>query len=117
MELSKILRDYSLTIPGKEQIFIGAYAMALEVIPRQLCLNAGLDVPTIMNPLRYKHSLADGSGKCFGVDLVNESIADNYISGVWEPAISKINSFTAATEAATIILTVDETISAKSRGA
>lgn len=117
MELSKYLRDYSLTISGKEQIFIGAYAMALEVIPRQLCLNAGLDVPMIMNPLRYKHSLADKSGKCYGVDLVNENIADNYKNGVWEPAISKINSITAATEAASIILTVDETISSKPRNA
>lgn len=42
MELSKYLRDYSRTIPGK-QLLIGAYAKALEIIPRQLCDNAGFD--------------------------------------------------------------------------
>ncbi|CAB1351361.1 unnamed protein product [Coregonus sp. 'balchen'] len=41
MELSKYLRDYSRTIPGKQQLLIGAYAKALEIIPRQLCDNAG----------------------------------------------------------------------------
>ena len=40
MELSKYLRDYSRTIPGKQQLLNGAYAKALEIIPRQLCDNA-----------------------------------------------------------------------------
>lgn len=52
MELSKILRDYSRTIAGKEQLLIGAIAKALEVIPRQLCENAGFDATNILNKLR-----------------------------------------------------------------
>lgn len=52
MELSKILRDYSRTIAGKEQLLIGGIAKALEVIPRQLCENAGFDATNILNKLR-----------------------------------------------------------------
>lgn len=60
MELSKYLRDYSRTIPGKQQLLIGAYAKALEVIPRQLCDNAGFDATNILNKLRAKHAQVGG---------------------------------------------------------
>ena len=56
MELSKILRDYSRTIAGKEQLLIAAIAKGLEVIPRQLCDNAGFDATNILNKLRQKHA-------------------------------------------------------------
>jgi chaperonin GroEL (HSP60 family) len=56
MELSKLLRDYSRTIAGKEQLLIGAIAKALEIIPRQLCDNAGFDATNILNKLRQKHA-------------------------------------------------------------
>lgn len=56
MELSKMLRDYSRTIAGKEQLLIGALAKALEIIPRQLCDNAGFDATNILNKLRQKHA-------------------------------------------------------------
>ena len=56
MELSKYLRDYSRTVAGKEQLIIAAVARALEVIPRQLCENAGFDSTNILNRLREKHS-------------------------------------------------------------
>ena len=56
MELSKYLRDYSKTVAGKEQLIIGAVARALEVIPRQLCDNAGFDSMNILNRLRQKHA-------------------------------------------------------------
>ncbi len=55
MELSKYLREYSKTIAGKQQLIIAAYAKALEVIPRQLCENAGFDATNILNKLRQKH--------------------------------------------------------------
>ena len=58
MELSKYLRDYSRTIAGKEQLMIGAMAKALEVIPRQLCDNAGFDATNILNKLRQSHAQA-----------------------------------------------------------
>lgn len=107
MELSKIIRDYSRTIAGKEQLLIGALAKALEVIPRQLCDNAGFDATNILNKLRQKHA----QGHCwYGVDINKENITDNFEACVWEPAIIKINALTAAAEAACLILSVDETV-------
>ena len=71
MELSKYLRDYSRTIAGKEQLLIGAMAKALEVIPSQLCDNAGFDATNILNKLRQKHAA--------GKKLYNKVILSNYI--------------------------------------
>ena len=61
MELSKYLRNHSRTIAGKEQLLIGALAKALEVIPRQLCENAGFDATNILNKLRQRHAQGDVS--------------------------------------------------------
>ncbi|XP_064631030.1 T-complex protein 1 subunit eta-like [Lineus longissimus] len=107
MELSRYLRDYSRTIAGKEQLLIGAMAKALEIIPRQLCDNAGFDATNILNKLRQKHA---AGGTWFGVDITAEDIADNFEACVWEPALVKINALTAASEATCLILSVDETI-------
>jgi len=109
MELSKYLRDYSRTIAGKEQLLIGAMAKAFETIPRQLCDNAGFDATDILNKLRQKHAV---DGTWYGVDIFSEDIADNMQACVWEPAIVKVNAITAASEAACLILSVDETIKA-----
>ena len=107
LELSKYLREYSRSVAGKEQLLIAAMAKALEVIPRQLCDNAGFDATNILNKLRQKH--AQG-GMWYGVDITHEDIADNYEACVWEPAIVRINALTAATEAACLILSIDETV-------
>ncbi|KAI9104542.1 chaperonin Cpn60/TCP-1 family [Phlyctochytrium arcticum] len=107
MELSKYLRDYSRTVEGKQQMIIGAFAKALEIIPRQLCDNAGFDATDILNKLRQKH--AQG-GTWYGVDMNTEDIADNYKGFVWEPALVKTNMLSAASEAACLILSVDETV-------
>lgn len=56
MELSKHLRECARTIPGKDQLFITAMARALEIIPRQLCENAGFDPTNILNKLRQAHA-------------------------------------------------------------
>ena len=56
MALSRTLRDYSRTVAGKEQLIIAAYAKAFEIIPRQLCENAGFDATNILNKLRQKHA-------------------------------------------------------------
>merc|ERR1719348_2871115 len=65
MELSKILRDHSRSIAGKEQLIFAAMARAFEVIPRQLCDNAGFDATNILNKLRQKHA-----GDAFGMELM-----------------------------------------------
>lgn len=110
MELSKHLRNFSKTIAGKEQLIIAAMAKALEVIPRQLCDNAGFDASDFLNKLRKKHS--EPNGQCFGIDVRKEDISDNYEACVWEPTIVKRNAMIAATEATCLILSVDETIKA-----
>merc|ERR1711894_106982 len=107
VELSKILRDHSRSIAGKEQLIFAAMARAFECIPRQLCDNAGFDATNILNKLRQKH--AQGN-LWYGVDILNEDISDNYEKCVWEPAVVKINAITAASEAACLILSVDETV-------
>ena len=109
MELSKYLRDYALTIEGKGQLVVRAYAKALEVVPRQLCDNAGLDSTDILAALRRRHA-QDEDGKWFGVDVLLGGICDTYAAGIWEPSDNKRNSLDAATEAACVILSIDETI-------
>lgn len=111
MELSKYLRDYARTIAGKDQLIIASMAKSLEVIPRQLCDNAGFDSTNLLNKLRQKHAEAE-DGKWFGIDVRSEDISDNYEACVWEPSVVKRNALTAATEAACLILSVDETIKA-----
>lgn len=109
MELSKYLREYSRNVAGKEQLVIGAIAKSFEVIPKQLCDNAGFDATNILNKLRQKHA----SGSVWsGVDIFNEDVRDNLAACVWEPTIVKSNAITAATEASCLILSVDETIKA-----
>lgn len=110
MELSKFLRAHSRTVQGKPQLLLNAYAKALEIIPRQLSDNAGHDSTDILNKLRQKHFKDEKDGKWFGVDINNGGICDTYASHVWEPASNKINALAAATEAACLILSVDETV-------
>eukprot|EP00163_Fabomonas_tropica_P003252 TRINITY_DN1273_c0_g2_i1.p1 TRINITY_DN1273_c0_g2~~TRINITY_DN1273_c0_g2_i1.p1 ORF type:complete len:576 (+),score=206.66 TRINITY_DN1273_c0_g2_i1:215-1729(+) len=109
LELSKYLREHSRTIHGKSQLLINAYAKALEVVPRQLCDNAGFDSIDILNKLRQKHAAGE---KWYGVDIETDcgGICDTFESFVWEPSLVKINALSAATEAACLIFSVDETV-------
>ncbi|QDS71357.1 T-complex protein 1 subunit eta [Venturia effusa] len=108
MEISAYLHSYAdEKIPHKQQSIIKAFAKALEVIPRQLCDNAGFDSTDILNRLRVEHRKGN---KWAGVDFVNEGIANNLDKFVWEPSLVKVNAIQAAVEAACLILSVDETI-------
>jgi T-complex protein 1 subunit eta len=108
MEISAYLHSFAdEKIAHKQQAIIKAFAKALEVIPRQLCDNAGFDSTDILNRLRVEHH----EGKIWaGVDFVNERTANNLEKFVWEPSLVKINAIQAAVEAACLILSVDETI-------
>ena len=110
MELSRHLREYLRTISGKEQLVVSSFAKALEVIPRTLSDNSGLDSTDILNKLRQKHAKGSEEGRWIGVDVLNERIANLYEEFVWEPDLVRINVLTAATEAACTILSVDETV-------
>lgn len=109
IEVAKFLRDHALTIKGKGQLIVSAFAKALEIVPRQLCDNAGFDSTDVLSALRRKHA-QDEDGKWFGVDITSGGICDTFEAGVWEPSDNKSNSLAAATEAACVILSIDETI-------
>ncbi|KAL9186972.1 hypothetical protein ACHAXT_010692 [Thalassiosira profunda] len=109
LEVAKHLREHALKIEGKGQLIVGAFAKALEIVPRQLCDNAGFDSNDILSALRRKHT-QDEDGKWFGVDIENGDIADTFAAGIWEPSDNKSNSLASAAEAAGVILSIDETV-------
>jgi len=70
MELSRFLREYLRNISGKQQLVINGFAKALEIIPKTLSENSGMDSTDILNKLRQKHT-QDEEGIWFGVDVIN----------------------------------------------
>jgi T-complex protein 1 subunit eta len=111
MEIAKYLREQALMIPGKAQMLIAAFAKAFEVVPRQLCENAGFDCNDLMTQLRKAHA----TGKLWaGVNIATETVSDMMEEFVWEPALIKSNMISAACEAACMILSIDLTIRAPS---
>lgn len=109
MILSKYLREVARKEAGKSQLVMTAFAKALEIIPRQIADNAGLDATDILNELRQKHFQSEEVA-WYGVDVLNNGICDTLEKAIWEPASNKINSIAAATEAACLVLSVDETV-------
>lgn len=110
MELSRYLREYSRTITGKMQLVINYYARALEVIPKTLAQNSGADSTHILNQLRQKHAQARPEDRWFGVDCINCGITNSYDNYIWEPVVVKESALNAATEAACLVLSIDETV-------
>ncbi|KAL8951884.1 MAG: hypothetical protein Q9222_002159 [Ikaeria aurantiellina] len=108
MEVSAFLHKYADTnIPRKQQAIVKSFAKALEIIPRQLCDNAGFDATNILTQLRVEHR----KGNIWaGVDFDNEGVRNNMEAFVWEPSLVKVNAIQAAVEASCMILSVDETI-------
>lgn len=108
MDLSAHIRKHALAIPGKQQLIMLAFAKALEIVPRQICDNAGLDSTDVLNKLRMRHARGD---KWVGVDVDGaDGVRDNLDAFVWEPSLVKLNAISSATEAACLILSVDETV-------
>jgi len=108
LELSKYLRHHSRNISGKMQVVVNSFAKALEVIPRTIADNAGLDSIQVLNKLRQKHAHDE---RWFGVGVnAPDGIVDAYLEFIWEPLIVKLNALGAATEAACTILSIDETV-------
>lgn len=109
MEISAYLHQFAdKNVPHKQQAIIKSFAKAMEVIPRQLCDNAGFDATDILNTLRVEHRHRGHTWA--GVDFVHEGVADMMERFVWEPTLVKTNALQAATEASCLILSVDETI-------
>ena len=111
--LSRELRVYAEGIGGREQMAIEAFASALEVIPRTLSENAGLDPVTTIIELRKAH--ADGK-KHSGINVYEGGVVDMIESFVVEPMRVVEQAIQSATETATMILRIDDVISAKGTG-
>jgi len=110
-EVAKQLRDYAVKVGGREQLAIEAFADAVESIPLTLAENAGLDPVDIMVALRAAHENA--SSPSYGVDVFTGKIRDMLELNVVEPLRVKLQVIKSATEAANMILKIDDVIAAK----
>lgn len=110
-ETAKQLREYAVKVGGREQLAIEAYAEALETIPLTIAENAGLDPIDIMVELRSRH--AEPGNKWFGVQVRTGKIADMLSDNVIEPLRVKEQVIKSATEAASMLLRIDDVVSSK----
>jgi len=110
MELATQIRKWGATFSGKEQLAIERFAEALEIIPSTLAENAGMDPIDIIVELRAKH---EKNGVTWGVDILDSGPADMLGKNVVEPAAVKRQAISAASEAAQMILRIDDVIASK----
>jgi thermosome len=110
MEIAKHLRRYAVTVGGKEQLAIEAFAKALEGTVVAMLENAGLDTIDMIMKLRAAHERE--GGKWIGVDLNTGELIDMFEAGVLEPVSILATAIKGGTEAATIILRIDDIIAA-----
>jgi thermosome len=113
IEVAKELRKYAESFKGREQLAINAFADAMEVIPRSLAENAGLDPIDKIANLRAAH---DKKGVTFGLDVFSGEVQDMVKLGVIEPLKIKTQAIKSASEAAEMILRIDDVISASGSG-
>jgi len=110
-EAAKELKTYAKTVGGREQLGIEAFAEALESIPMALAANAGLDPIDIMVDLRAKHESPENMW--MGVDAIAGRVEDMLKQNVVEPLRTKQQVIRSATEAACMILRIDDVVSSK----
>ncbi|MFH1447930.1 MAG: thermosome subunit beta [Candidatus Micrarchaeota archaeon] len=111
MEMAQELRKYSTEVGGREQLAINAFADALETIPRTLAESAGMDAIDALVLLRNKHKKPDG--KTFGINVYAGKV-DNMVD-VIEPLKVKVQAIASASEAAQMLLRIDDMISSKGK--
>ena len=109
IELIKQLRDYGDSVMGREQLAILAFAEALEIIPRTLVENAGLDTINLIADLKAAHEKSPN----MGINVFTGKVVDMEKAGVLEPLKVKLQALQSSTEAAEMILRIDDMIAAK----
>ena len=112
IEVAKELRKYATKVGGREQLAVEAFAEAVEVIPRTLAENAGLEPIDILVELRSKHDTQDG--KNIGINVFTGKLQNSIDNGVIEPLVVKEQAIKSAAESAAMILRIDDIITAKS---
>ncbi|MEM3404108.1 MAG: thermosome subunit beta [Nitrososphaeria archaeon] len=108
-EVSQKLLDWSQTLSGREQLAVQKFAEAVEVIPLSIAENAGMDPIDTLVELRARHSKGE---KTVGVNAQEGKVGDASEFEVFEPLAVKEQVLSAATEAATMILRIDDVIAA-----
>ena len=112
-ELALRLRDYAASVGGREQIAIDAFASALEVVPTALAENAGLDPIDVLIELRKAHK----SGKAHaGINVFSGKVTDMKKEKVLEPLRVGKQGISSATDAAVMILRIDDVIASRGDG-
>ncbi len=109
-ELSRAVRSYATQVGGREQLAIEAFADALEIIPRTLAENAGLDILDTMVAIKAAHD-KDG-GFAMGVNVFDEGVVDMLEQGVVEPMVVKLQALKSAVEVSSMILRIDDVVAA-----
>ncbi len=110
IEVARGLREYADTVGGREALAINAFADAIEIIPRTLAENSGLDPIDILMQLRAAHEKKDG--KEIGLDVMSGKITSTSKLGIVEPLRVKTQAIKLASEAAEMILRIDDVIAA-----
>ncbi|NWG11031.1 thermosome subunit [Candidatus Bathyarchaeota archaeon] len=110
VEIAKELRGYATKVGGREQLAVEAFADAIEVIPKALAENAGLEPIDIIVELRASHEKKDGA--YMGVNVFNGKIENMQENGVVEPLVVKEQAVKSAAESASMILRIDDIIAA-----
>ncbi|VVB70845.1 Thermosome subunit alpha [uncultured archaeon] len=111
VELALRLRSYASTVGGREQLAIESFADAMEIIPKTLAENAGLDQIDTLVALRSQH---EKGVKTAGLDMDTGKPVDMLSLGVVEPLRVKTQAINSAAEAAVMILRIDDVIASKS---
>ena len=109
IDLIKQLREYGETVSGREQLAILKYAEALEVIPRTLIENAGLDTINLIADLKAAHE----DSNLIGINVFDGKVVDMKEAGVIEPLRVKIQALQSAGAASEMILRIDDMIAAR----
>lgn len=104
------LRDYASSVGGREQLAIEGFADSLEMVPRTLTENAGLDPIDTLVDLRAQH---EKDNRTYGLDVFTGDTVDMEEAGVMEPLRVKTQAIDSAAEAAVMILRIDDVIASK----
>jgi thermosome len=109
LEVSRMLKKYAETLPGREQLAVRAFAEALEIVPLTLTENAGMDPIDMISDLRSRHEKGEVWA---GIEVINGKAMDMTRAGVYEPLAVKKQIVKSGTEASTMILKIDDVIAA-----
>ncbi|MFT4309014.1 MAG: thermosome subunit alpha [Candidatus Woesearchaeota archaeon] len=112
-EVAKDLRRLADSYTGREQLAILAYAKAMEIIPKTLAENCGLDPIDVITELRSAHEKGLIN---HGLNVDNGECHDAYKAGIIEPLSVKTRALSASTEVSTMILRIDDVISSAPTG-